>query len=328
MNVEIATKLRGAKLTAWQELITAAGLAPGEPVDRIALLWDGDELVATASRTENLFKYIAVKANRQGEDLTATVISALRADAFSDGHSHLFLYTKPENASVFSSLFFYPVAMTDKVLLMENRQNGIKDFISSLNPPKKDGKFGALVINCNPFTLGHQSLIEAASAACERVYVFVLSEDKSRFSAKDRIEMVRIGTSHLKNVTVLPTGPYLISSATFPTYFIKDRDAIGEIQCLLDVEIFAKHFAPAFSIVERYVGTEPLSPLTDRYNRVLAEELPKRGIKLVEVERKTAHGAPISASLVRECITKGDTEALRDLLPQSTIDYLNRNNLI
>lgn len=329
MNVEIAIKLRGARLTAWQTLLRDTGLSFHEPVDRIALVWDGDELIATASRRENLFKYIAVKPSRQGEDLTATVISALRSDAFSEGYDHLFLYTKPENEGIFASLFFYPVASTSSVLLMESRKNGIGEFIASLLPQeKRAGKVGALVMNCNPFTLGHQYLVETAARECDHVYVFVLSEDKSYFSAKDRMAMLRLGTDHLKNVTVLPTGPYLISSATFPTYFIKDRESLTEIQCLLDIEIFARHFAPAFSITTRYVGTEPLSPVTEKYNRTMAEHLPRLGVDLIEVKRVEFGGAPISASLVREYINRGEADALKALLPQTTLDYLSKNNLI
>ena len=328
MNVEIASKLHGKKHTAWQSLLEETGLVADEAVDRIALVWDSDELIATASRKENLFKCIAVKPDRQGEDLTATVISALRSDAFSDGYNHLFLYTKPENETIFSSLFFYPVASSDRVLLMENRKGGILDFISSLKPQKRDGRIGSLVMNCNPFTLGHQALIERAAQECDFVYVFVLSEDKSRFSTRDRMEMVKLGTAHLDNVQVLPTGPYLISAATFPSYFIKDRDNISEIQCLLDIEIFARYFAPAFSITRRYVGTEPYSPLTEKYNQALARNLPPRGIELVEVERTKVGEKAISASLVRELIERNEVDALKALLPQTTLDYLIKNDLI
>ena len=105
MNVEIAIKLHGARLIAWQKLLADTGLSFDEPVDRIALVWDREELIATASRKENLFKYIAVKPSRQGEDLTATVLTELRGGAFREGHRHLFLYTKPSNPNIFSSLF-------------------------------------------------------------------------------------------------------------------------------------------------------------------------------------------------------------------------------
>lgn len=328
MNVEITSCLRGSRLREWKKLIEASGLIADTSVDQTVLVWDGDELVATGSRAENIFKYIAVKADRQGEDLTATVISALRKEAFADGYKHLFLYTKPENKMIFSSLFFYPIASTDKVLLMESRKDGITEFISSLSATVREGRIGALVMNCNPFTLGHLYLVERAARECDHVYVFVLSEDKSTFSAEDRITMVRLGTEHLPNVTVLPTGPYLISSATFPTYFIKDRESVTEIQCQLDIEIFSRYFAPAFSVNVRYVGSEPLSPTTEKYNRALAEHLPRHNIELVQVERAEADGTPISASLVRELIKKGEREKLSSLLPRTTIEYLYSHNLI
>ena len=328
MNIEITTKLRGTKLTAWRSLLSDSGLSTDEQVDRTVLIWDEDELIATGSRVENIFKYIAVKADRQGEDITAKLISALRADAFDDGYKHLFLYTKPENERIFSSLFFYPVAATNRILLMENKNNGIGDFLSSLNANKRDGIIGSVVMNCNPFTLGHQSLIERAAGECDYLYIFVLSEDKSLFSHDDRIAMVRSGTAHLSNVEVLPTGPYLISSATFPSYFIKDKENLGEIQCLLDIEIFTRYFAPTFSISRRYVGTEPLSPTTEQYNRALSAHLPAHGIELIEIERKTFNEVPISASLVREYIASGETDKLVDLLPQTTLDYLRNKELI
>lgn len=328
MNVEITKSLRSSKLEEWKKLLDKAGLVFEGKAEETVLIWDGDSLAAAGSRDENLLKYIAVDPDHRGEDLTAAVLSALRTSAFADGYDHLFLYTKPQNETVFSSLFFYPIASTDKVLLMESRRDGIKDFLSALPKADKCGKIGALVMNCNPFTLGHQYLVERASAECDHVYVFVLSEDKSEFSSADRREMVKLGTRHLDNITVLPTGSYLISSATFPAYFLKDRESVGDVQCLLDIEIFGKYFVPHFSIDARYVGSEPLSPTTARYNEALADNLSKYGVELCQIERIENGGAPISASRVRECIKQGNTSELEELLPKTTIDYLRNKDLI
>jgi [citrate (pro-3S)-lyase] ligase len=225
---------------------------------------------------------------------------------------------------MFSSLFFYPIAKTEDVLLMENKQDGIQSFSEDL--PKKDteGTVGAAVMNCNPFTKGHRYLIETAAKQCDQLYVFVLSEDKSEFSAKDRLEMVKRGTEDLPNVTVLPTGPYLISSATFPTYFLKEREKATQVQCLLDIAVFTKYFAPKFGITHRFVGTEPLSPMTNAYNEALKQHLPHAGIELHEIPRLEADGAPVSASRVRALLQEGNTEALAQLLPETTLAYLNR----
>lgn len=322
MELELLPRLTGNKLHQWQELLQKAALTPDLETEQTALLWDGEQLVAAGSRAGNLLKCIAVDPLRRGEDLTATVLTALRKDAFDAGHRHLFLYTKPINRFLFSSLFFYPIAASDRVLLMEDKRDGIKEFLSTLPEDHGGGTVGACVMNCNPFTWGHHHLIETAARECDRVYVFVLSEEKSAFPAADRLRLVREGTADLKNVTVLPTGPYLISSATFPTYFLKEREKAGEAQCMLDIEIFAKYYAPRFSINRRYVAEEPLSPLTAQYNAALKEHLPRKGIRLIEIPRLEREGTPISASAVRAHLQNGEWEQLEKLVPPTTLNYL------
>lgn len=328
MDVELSLCPKGRKGQLWKDFLTRAGLEADRDVERTALLWDGEALIATGSRQGNLLKCIAVDESRQGEGLTATVLTALRQDAFEAGHSHLFLYTKPKNKWMFSSLFFYPVAQTADVLLMENRRGGIRDFLETLPAEHCEGTVGAAVMNCNPFTKGHRYLIETAAKECDLVYVFVLSEDRSHFSAADRLEMVKLGTADLPNVRVLPTGPYLISSATFPTYFLKEREKAGAIQCRLDIEIFKNYFVPKFGIKRRYVGTEPLSPMTNLYNQALQVYLPEAGIELREIPRTELGGTPVSASAVRALLEAGDLTALRELVPRTTWDYLNQHHLL
>lgn len=328
MYIELLPKLNKTKYNLWKDLLNKANLQPDTDTTQTALLWDGDRLVATGSRQQNLLKCIAVDADYQGEDLTATVLSVLRQQAFNEGHRHLFLYTKPENNDIFSSLFFYPVAQTDRVLLMESRQNGIRDFLDVMPIAHTGSNIGAIVMNCNPFTSGHRYLIEIASKECDHLYVFVVSEDKSRFSADDRLEMVKLGTADMPKVTVFPTGPYLVSTTTFPTYFLKETEKTGQIHCLLDIEIFTKYFVPKFSISCRYVGTEPISTVTNQYNIALKEHLPKQGIALKEIPRLESAGAPISASVVRKLIDAKNVEAVKSLVPKTTFNYLKNKGLL
>lgn len=322
MDIELQNQLRRTKRTVWRSFLADAGLEADEAVEQTVLVWDGEQLIATGSREGNLLKCIAVAPSRQGEGLLAKVLTALRQEAFRAGHRHLFLYTKPENVHLFSSLLFYPVVQTNQVLLMEDKKQGIAEFIAGLHPQNRTGHIGAVVMNCDPFTLGHQHLVTYAAGCCDHLYVFVLSEDKGFCSAADRLEMVKKGTAHLSNVTVLPTGPYLISSATFPTYFLKERDQADRIQCMLDIQVFVKHFAPAFSITHRFVGNEPLSPLTGRYNEVLKENLPLYGITFEQIPRLERNGTPISASAVRAALNAGDLDTVRTLVPQTTFDHL------
>lgn len=327
MDVELVITLQGTKYRLWKDFLARSGLTADENVQRTVLIWEDGELIATASRQGNLLKCIAVDDAHQGEGLTATLLTQLRQDAFQDGHSHLFLYTKPKNRFMFSSLFFYPIAQTGDVLLMENKKDGIREFLDSL-PAGSGGTVGAAVMNCNPFTKGHRYLIETAAKECDRLYVFVLSEDKSEFSAQDRMEMVKLGTADLPNVTVLPTGPYLISSATFPTYFLKDRDKAQQVHCLLDIEIFCRYFAPKFGITRRYVGTEPLSAMTDQYNEALLEHLPPKGIEVRQIPRMELGGIPVSASAVRAALTERNIAILENLLPPTTLEYLKSKGFI
>ena len=319
MDTELVKLLHGTKKEKWCSLLKQAGLSPDEQVDSTVLVWEGETLIATGSRWGNILKCIAVDDGHRGEDLTATVITALRQDAFDAGLFHLFLYTKPGNEYMFSALFFYPIAKTADVLLMENRQNGIADFLGSL-PVAEGNTIGAAVMNCDPFTKGHRYLIETAAKECDWVYIFVLSEDRGCFPAADRLEMVRRGTRDLPNVTVLPNGPYLISAATFPTYFLKEQNKAALVQCQLDIEIFTKYFAPKFGITRRYVGTEPLCPITSQYNDALAAALPEKGIQLRQIPRLESAGIPISASAVRAALN--DKKTLEQLVPKTTLAYL------
>ena len=328
MDIELLSGLQGRKQNIWSDFLAKAALTAEEMPEKTVLVWDGEELIATGSRQGDLLKYIAVDAMRQGEGLTATVLTALRQDAFRAGYDHLFLYTKPRNKYMFSSLFFYPVAQTDTVLLMEDRKNGIQSFLNTLPVETGGSKIGAAVMNCNPFTLGHRYLIETAAKACDRLYVFVLSEDKSQFPAADRLALVKAGTADLPNVTVLPTGPYLISSATFPTYFLKDREAAQTVQCLLDIEIFTKYFVPKFGITHRFVGTEPLSPMTGMYNDALKKHLPGKGVAVCEIPRLQVGDTPVSASDVRSLLGTGQGNILHTLVPETTFEYLQAHGMI
>lgn len=326
MDMELVTSLSPDRAQARRNLLTSAGLEEDNRFDTVALLWQEGELAATACRLGNLLKCIAVSPIYQGQDLTATVLTVLRQDAFRQGYNRLFLYTKPRNRFQFSSLLFHPVAQTQDVLLMEDRKGGVLSFLDSLPKGPGGGKTGAAVMNCNPFTRGHRYLIETAARQCDHLLVFVLSEDRSRFSAKDRLELVKLGTADLPNVTVLPTGPYLISSATFPTYFLKEREKATEVQCLLDIEIFTRYYGPHFGITHRFVGTEPLSPMTGQYNEALKTHLPPRGIQVVEIPRLEEAGGPISASRLRAALDAGDWSTVEALVPETTLRYLKERH--
>lgn len=322
MYTESDKVLTGKKKAAWEQFLSRAALKPDTDTDQTVTVWDDGELIATGSRKGNLLKCIAVDPARQGEGLTASVLTGLRQEAHAEGHSHLFLYTKPRNRMLFAPLFFYPVAQTQNVLLMESVRGGVESFLKGLEAPVRQGKIGCIVMNADPFTLGHQYLAETAAKQCDWLYIFVLSEDKGFFSARERMAMVKAGTAHLNNVTVHPTGPYLISSATFPKYFLKDRETAQREHYLLDLAVFTRWFVPHFGITHRFAGTEPTCAVTGGYNRCMAELLPQSGVEFVEIPRREQDSDPISASKVRPLSDFHDPQLLRSLVPETTYRHL------
>ena len=130
------------------------------------------------------------------------------------------------------------------------------------------------------------------------------------------------GTSHLKNIRYHDSGPYIISNATFPSYFQKDEHAVIESHAMLDLTVFTK-IAAALGITRRYVGEEPTSLVTGIYNQIMSEKLPENGIECVIVPRKENDRKAISASTVRQALKEEKWELLENLVPKTTLDYFH-----
>jgi [citrate (pro-3S)-lyase] ligase len=329
MEVNCYETLSKRDLERRRAFLEANGLHPGDDGDLTVFVEEGGEILACGTRSGNIIKYTAVSPEARGTGITGTLFTALRRDAFEKGVGRLFIYTKPANRLLFEQSLFYPVEETPEVLLMESRKNGIKDFVDGIKAQSQaGGPAGAVVMNCDPFTLGHRYLVEKALEDCGRLYIFILSEDLGTFPAEDRLKLVKEGTADLENVEVCTTGGYLVSSATFPDYFLKRTTDSTEAQCALDCRIFARRFAPALDINVRYAGSEPLSAVTADYNRAMAAILPTFGIRFAEIPRLTVSGAPVSASKVRSLLGKGRPEELKSLVPETTMNYLISRGLV
>lgn len=186
----------------------------------------------------------------------------------------------------------------------------------------KRAQIGAIVMNCNPFTLGHRYLVEYAVARVARLYIFVVEEDKSEFPFADRIELVRQGVKDLLNVEVLPSGKFIISQTTFSGYFSKAELQDVAVDSSEDVEIFAKEIAPTLGITIRFAGEEPNDNVTRQYNETMKRILPSYGIDFCEIPRKNFSEEVISASSVREALQRGDFDKIKNLVPPTTLYYL------
>lgn len=324
MHLRIGRPMRGQSLEQLKAFLRLCGLDYDAGVGFTAVLVEDDEIIATGSLDGCTLKCIAVSPMHQGEDLSARILTELRREALERGEDRLLLFTKPGNEAMFAPFGFHPLVRTADCLLMEDRRDGLARFLAGLERPSQDVETGCIVCNCNPFTLGHRYLIETAAKQVSALHVFVLSERKSLFPPEVRLQLVKEGCSDLKNVFVHETGPYMVSSATFPSYFIKDKPRVGEIFCELDIRLFGEKIAPALRINRRFVGTEPNCPVTRFYNEQLKLRLPEYGIELTEIPRRTCGGEAISASRVRALMEEGNIEAIRPLVPEITCETIRR----
>lgn len=322
-----------------------------------AITDDDGEMIAGGGLKGNVIKCVAVDDAHKGETIANTLISHLIAHANEEGHSNVMLFTKSKNRQLFESLSFRLLAEAPEAVLMETGIGGICNTVEQLKKIKEEGEVckennqeckkeektnlnittpqhlnpstpqplttttplrGVVVMNCNPFTLGHRYLIEQAAKQVERLFVMVVREDCSLFAYAERKAMVEQGVAHLKNVTVIDGSEYAISQATFPTYFLKRLDDTADTQMLLDLDLFRRHIAPALGATVRFVGTEPTDRLTRRYNQLMHEVL----ADVRETARLEKEGNAVSASRVRKAMEQGDMSTIRQLVPPTTLPYI------
>ena len=320
-----------------------------------AVLDDDGEMIAGGGLKDDVIKCVAVDDAHKGEAIANTLVSHLISHANQEGYGCIKLFTKPKNRQLFESLSFRLLAEAPEAVLMETGIGGISNTVEALKKIKEESEkykeynkeckedskkckentsylntstpqhltttmqpIGCIVMNCNPFTLGHRYLIEQAAKQVERLYVMVVREDCSLFAYTERKAMVEQGVADIENVSVIDGSDYAISRATFPTYFLKRLDDAADTQMLLDLDLFRRHIAPALGATVRFVGTEPTDQLTRRYNQLMHEALKD----VHEINRLEKDGNAVSASRVRKAMEEGDMNTIRQLVPPTTLPYI------
>lgn len=312
-----------------RRLLAASQLEFDSQIGALVLCHAQGRLVACAGLDHNVIKCVAVAEDFQGESVSLRLGSELIALAATRGQFHLFLYSPPHNRELFRGWGFYPlVEVPDLVMLMENSPVAIRRYCDSLHLQSKTGNtIGCCVLNANPFTLGHRYLVERAAAECDWLHVFVVKEDASAFSYEDRFALVAAGVKDISNVTLHQGSDYIISRATFPGYFLKDKTTIAHSWAAIDLLLFREYVAPALNVTHRYVGTEPLDVFTNNYNADMKYWLQDAQsgaapITVVEVPRASIDDAPVSASSVRKLLAEGDFASIKKIVPASTLNFL------
>lgn len=313
-----------------------------DDVDYYATLVDEttDEIVAGGGLKGGVIKCVAVAEGHKGEAVANQIVSHLIAHANADGHQCVKLFTKPQNQRMFESMSFRLLAEAPKAILMETGIGGIKRYSEELESEKEkvkseksNGKLhhnntspqhpimplsGIIIMNCNPFTLGHRYLIEQTAQQVDTLYILVVREDCSMFGYDERKAMIVRGVAHINNVVVCDGSEYSISATTFPTYFLKSLSDASDTQMTLDIDLYRRHIAPALGATVRFVGTEPDDPLTRRYNELMKSMLPD----VREVARLEKNGVAVSASRVRKAIVENHLAQAARLVPPTTVPYI------
>ena len=298
-----------------EDFLGSNGLRLGEVDLYLAVLSDDGAILAGGGLQRDILKCLAVSAEARSLGLSVPLISRLISVASERGYTNVKVFTKPENRALFESLGFKLLAEAPKAILLENGR-ALADYCQYLRAHPAPG---VILMNANPFTLGHRYLIEQADfstrptglgrndkdpapglgrndkvsvissdarrAESRNLVIIPVKEDASRFSYAERLAMIRAGAGDWADV--VEGSDYQISAATFPTYFLKDLSDAAETQMRLDIDLFGRHIAPELGARVRFVGTEPSDPLTARYNALMKELLPKYGVQLVEIPRLT-----------------------------------------
>jgi [citrate (pro-3S)-lyase] ligase len=306
-----------------EEFLKKEGIKLDENLEYTVGIYDGDKLMATGSFFRNTLRCLAVNSEYQGLGILNKVVSHLLNEQYVRGYNHIFLYTKCSTDGFFRDLGFYEIVrVKDLVVFMENKFHGVKNYSEALAKSKVEGEsVASIVMNANPFTLGHLHLIEKAAEENDIVHVFAVSEEASVIPFEVRYELIKRGTQHLNNVILHKAGSYIISSATFPSYFIKEDKAVVEAHARLDLEVFKTYIVPTLGIKSRYVGEEPYCEITKTYNNIMKQVLEEQGIHCKIVPRLESHNEAISASRVRELIRNNNIEKIKEIVPKSTYEY-------
>lgn len=312
-----------------------------DDVDYYAAIVDesSDEMIAGGGLKGSVIKCVAVADGHKGEAVANVIVSHLIAKANAEGCQCVKLYTKPDNRQLFESLSFRLIAESPNAILMETGVGGIEKYSEELRVKceelgvkseelKNDESvvsnarkpIGVIVMNANPFTLGHRFLVEQSSELVERLYVVVVREDCSMFSYNERKAMVSQGVRDIGNVVVVDGSDYAVSAATFPTYFLKQLSDATDTQIILDLDLYCRRIAPALGATIRFFGSEPTDPLTRRYNELMHQQLGEEHVH--EIQRKQQEGSAISASRVRKAMMEGCLWDAIQLVPPTTIPYI------
>ena len=270
---------------------------------------DFGNIAGTVSASNYIIKDLAIDPSYQGENVSGLLISQILS-YFRENQIYSYqVFTKPMYKETFKNLGFRLIVETEKVVMLEGGIDSIDEEINKIKNVlemnygilDENVDLAAIVMNANPITNGHVYLIEEAKKNHKLLVVFIVEEDKSEFSLKERLSLAYLATRRLSNVVVIPSSKYIVSSLTFPDYFLKSETEKVEENARIDALVFKEYFMKKLFIKKRYVGTESTNKM-NVYNDALKEILKD---DLVLINRLEENGEVISAKRVRALFSDG-----------------------
>ena len=324
--MEIKQAVLQSEKNAVKEFLDKFSLKYKDTVNYTVYIEDKGEIVGTVSLADNLIMLLAVDKKMQGENLAVTLINHVITKLREDKIYGYKVFTKSDYAPLFESMGFRLLVKTDNFVALEGGECNVEKAVDNIVTKVSmelggiDEDTASIVINGNPFTEGHLALCEYALKNHRRLIVFVLEEDLSEFSFKERLSLAFLATRpYSDRVSVVPSTSYIVSKSTFPDYFLKSADKSTQAYAEYDALIFKKYFMAKLGIVKRYFGSEKTDYM-QVYNKVMQEVL---GDQMEVVDRFEKDGVTISAKTVRELIKEGKKEQALSLIPVSCRMVMN-----
>lgn len=149
-----------------RNLLEQEGIRRDGNLDYTCGIFNDDwELAATGSCFGNTIRCLAVSGRHRGEGLLNQIVSHLVEVQLARGSATCSSIPSRTAPQYLSDLGFYEIVrVPGSLVFMENRRGGFDRYCASLSPKPQEGQSTAgVVMNANPFTLGHRHLVERAA---------------------------------------------------------------------------------------------------------------------------------------------------------------------
>ena len=277
--MEIKEAILDIEINQVKNFLASFNLSYENDIDKTLYIEENGNIIASISKAKDIIKCLAVLPSYQSENLSGLLVSKIIEKMHEENIFSYLVFTKAIYENTFINLGMRKLVSTTNTVMLEGGIDTIDDTINKMKVKiaaeygniTQNCKVGSIVMNANPVTLGHQYLIEKSVLENDLTLVFVVEEDNQEFDFSSRYSLVYLTCKKFESVIVLPASKYIVSKATFPTYFLKE-DIVDKEVSLIDGLIFKTYFMDKLKIDKRYVGSETKEKMND-YNQTLKSVL-------------------------------------------------------